>query len=57
MEEVTDQKIILDLTVNEVNGILAALAKLPFEQVADLIAKVRDQGVSQVQAATPETTE
>lgn len=38
----------LDLTVNEVNAILLALAKLPFETVAPLIEKIREQSLPQV---------
>ena len=38
----------LDLTVNEVNAILLALAKLPYETVAPLITKVREQSLPQV---------
>jgi|688.fasta_scaffold2668004_1 hypothetical protein len=40
----------LDLTINEVNAILLALAKLPYETVAPLIAKVREQSLPQVPA-------
>lgn len=40
----------LDLTINEVNAILLALAKLPYETVAPLITKVRDQSLPQVPA-------
>lgn len=38
----------LDLTVNEVNAILLSLAKLPFETVAPLIEKIREQSLPQV---------
>lgn len=38
----------IDLTVTEVNNILAALSKFPFEQVADLITKVRSQAIAQL---------
>lgn len=41
----------IELTVTEVNNVLAALSKFPFEQVADLIAKVRNQAIAQVPAA------
>ena len=33
----------LELSINEVNAILLALAKLPYETVAPLIDKVREQ--------------
>ena len=38
----------LDLTINEVNAILLSLAKLPFETVAPLIEKIREQSLPQV---------
>jgi hypothetical protein len=38
----------LDLTVNEVNAILFALAKQPYESVAALIDKIREQALPQV---------
>ena len=40
----------LTLEIGEVNTILASLAKQPYESVADVIGKVRDQGISQVAA-------
>lgn len=40
----------LDLEINEVNTILASLAKQPYESVAAVINKVRDQGIPQVAA-------
>lgn len=44
----TDKEITLTLTLNDANLILAALGKLPFEAVADLIGKVKQQGQSQI---------
>jgi len=38
----------LELSINEVNAILLALAKLPYETVAPLIEKVREQSLPQV---------
>jgi hypothetical protein len=38
----------LELSVNEVNAILLALAKLPYETVAPLIENIRDQSLPQV---------
>ena len=38
----------LELELAEVNGVLSALGKFPFEQVADLVAKIRDQAIPQV---------
>jgi hypothetical protein len=43
----------LDLEINEVNAILLALAKLPFETVAPLIEKIRAQGIPQIPAEDP----
>ena len=43
-----ENNIQLELTINEVNGILLALAKLPFETVAPLIDKIRVQALPQV---------
>lgn len=43
----------LDLTLDEVNGIIAVLAQLPFNQVYDLVNKVRNQTIAQVQAMAP----
>jgi hypothetical protein len=40
----------LELTMNEANGILAHLGKLPYEQVFPLIEKIRQQGVPQAEA-------
>jgi hypothetical protein len=40
----------LELSINEVNAILLALAKLPYETVAPLIEKVREQSLPQVPA-------
>lgn len=48
-----EQLVKIELTVTEVNNVLAALSKFPFEQVADLIASIRSQAVAQV----PDTPE
>ena len=40
----------LDLTINEVNAVLLALAKLPYETVAPLVEKIREQSLPQVPA-------
>ena len=40
--------ITLQLTLDEVNVILKALAKQPFEVVSDVITKVRAQGQEQI---------
>jgi len=41
-------EIILNLSINETNAILLALAKLPYESVAQLIEKIRAQSLPQV---------
>lgn len=38
----------LDLTVEEVNLILLALSKLPFESVNQLVPKIQEQGNAQL---------
>lgn len=38
----------IKLTVNEVNAVLLALAKQPYETVAQLIEKIREQAIPQV---------
>jgi hypothetical protein len=44
-----DSIIKLELTINEVNGVLGNLGKLPYEQVFPLIEKIRAQGLPQVE--------
>lgn len=43
-----------NFTVEEMNGILAILAKQPFEQVTAIIEKIRQQAVAQMQLAPQE---
>ena len=43
-----------ELTLDEANLILAALAKAPFEQVAGLIGKLREQAQPQLPALEAE---
>lgn len=43
-----------NFTVEEMNGILAILAKQPFEQVTAIIEKIRQQAVAQMQPAQQE---
>jgi len=38
----------LELPVQAVNMVLAALAKAPYEQVADLIQAIREQAIPQI---------
>ena len=48
----------LTLKVEEVNVILASLGKHPFDQIANLVQKIKAQGEPQVaQAAQAETGE
>ena len=44
-------EITLNLTVEEVNGILASLGKQPFDAVSALIVKIKQQGEAQIQAS------
>ena len=44
-------EITLQLSLEEVNGVLQALGNLPFTQVAPLIDKVRGQATPQFEAA------
>jgi hypothetical protein len=50
-EKAPEVNVSIELTVTEVNNVLAALAKFPFEQVADLIQKVRNQAIAQLPAS------
>ena len=45
-----EQIIKLELTVNEVNTILRSLGKHPFDEIASLIVKIKQQGEPQVAA-------
>jgi len=45
-----DQTIKLELTIEEINTVLRSLGQHPFEQIAALISKIRDQGEAQVRA-------
>ena len=51
----------LDLTVDEVNTILRSLGRHPFDEIAALIAKVKQQGETQIleqqKTAATENTE
>lgn len=54
------QNIVLNLSINEVNLIIQALSKMPFEAVNETIINVRRQAIEQLQAAVttqPETPE
>lgn len=43
----------LELVLDEVNGIITALAQLPYAQVAGLVEKIRDQATPQVPVNMP----
>ena len=47
----------LELTLAEVNGIMASLGNMPYGQVAPLIDKVRAQAIPQVPQQVPQTEE
>jgi len=40
----------LELSVNEVNAILAALGQMPYAQVFELVQKIRQQAVEQMES-------
>jgi hypothetical protein len=43
----------LELTVEEVNGILQGLGQLPYVQVVTLVEKIKEQATPQVQQQNP----
>ena len=45
-----DKKLTLELTVNDINIIMAGLGKLPLEVSVDLWAKIKTQAEAQFQA-------
>ena len=51
MAEQAQLTIKLELTLDEVNAILASLGKHPFEAIFQLVNKIQQQGGEQVQAA------
>ena len=60
-QEVMSTSIKLELPLGAVNMVLAALAKAPYEQVADLVQAIKEQAIPQVpvptQAETPEVVQ
>jgi hypothetical protein len=44
----------ISLTVDELNGVLAALGKLPLEAVIGLFSKIRAQAETQLAQAQPQ---
>lgn len=53
MNEDNAKKVTLELTLNEVNVVLAGLGELPAKSSLNVIDKVRSQAVSQLQPAAP----
>ncbi len=49
-------KLNIELTIEEVNQVLAALEVLPYRQVATLFEKIKSQAMEQL-TPKPETTE
>ena len=47
----------LELTLTEINMILASLGKHPFDEVVALLSKIRGQGEEQIQAIKDATAE
>jgi hypothetical protein len=44
-----------EFTIDEINAIMAALGKAPYEQVFQLVEKIRAQAAPQLQAQSTET--
>jgi len=51
-----DKTLTLNLTLDQTNVVIAALAKQPFEAVADLIGLIRQQAMDQLQPQATEVT-
>lgn len=49
--------ITLNLELQELNGILTALGQMPYAQVTDLVEKIRQQAIPQVQQEQQSTEE
>ena len=50
-------EIAVELTLNEINMILASLGKHPFDEVVALVGKIRSQGEAQIQALQAQPSE
>lgn len=48
-----EQKVKIELTVTQINTVLAALAKQPLEVVLDTFTEIRNQAESQVKTEEP----
>lgn len=53
-QEVLNTQIELKLPLGAVNMVLAALAKAPYEQVADLVQAIKEQAIPQVPVPAPQ---
>lgn len=53
-QEVLQTQIELKLPLGAVNYILGALAKAPYEQVADLVQAIKEQAIPQVPTPAPQ---
>jgi hypothetical protein len=53
-EKIMEHKLKIELTAQEVNAVLNALAQMPYAQVANLFANVQQQAQAQVQQAPAE---
>lgn len=49
-QEVLGSKIVLTLSVHEVNQILSIIGKYPFEEVASLVQRIQTEGQPQINA-------
>lgn len=55
MNRMNDTKLTLtDLSVNDVNLVMAGLGKLPLEATVDLWMRLKQQGEAQLKAVAPE---
>ena len=45
------------LTLEEVNAVISVMAQLPFNQVHELVNKIRGQAIEQIQEASPPDVE
>lgn len=53
-QEVLNTQIELKFPLGAVNIILAALAKAPYEQVADLVQAIKEQAIPQIPTPAPQ---
>ena len=53
-QEVLKTQIELKLPLAAVNVVLAALAKAPYEQVADLVQAIKEQAIPQIPTPAPQ---